>query len=67
LRMVFEKKTWPNIYTQIWQRTPFVIDSVLRYFADNKKRGRPMFPNVRHQIIHVKLAGITRSKPYFPR
>jgi hypothetical protein len=43
-----------------------MIDSVLRHCADNKKRGLPMLPNVRHQIVHVKIAGLTRSSPYSP-
>jgi len=41
-----------------------MIDSVLRHCADNKKRGMLMLPNVGHQIVHVKIAGITRSSPY---
>ena len=38
--------------------------SVLRHCADNKKRGLSMLPNVGHQIVHVKIVGITRSSPY---
>ena len=53
--------------TQIWHRTPFMIESVLRYCADNKKRGLSMLPNVGHQIVYVKTAGIIRSSPYSPR
>ena len=41
-----------------------MIDSVLRHLADNKKRGLSMFPNIGQQIVHVKIAGITRSAPY---
>ena len=33
-----------------------MIDSVLRYFADNKKRGLSALRNVGHQ----KIAGMTR-------
>ena len=53
-----------SVYTQIWHRTPFMIDSVLRHCADNKKRGLSMLPNVGHQIVHIKIAGITRRSPY---
>ena len=41
-----------------------MIDSGLRYCADNKKRGLSILPNVGHEIVHVKIAGITRSSPY---
>ena len=41
-----------------------MIDSVLRNCADNKKRGLSMLPNVGHQIVHVKIAGITRNLTY---
>jgi len=44
-----------------------MIDSVLRHCADNKKRGLSMLPNVGHQILYVKIAGITRRSPYSPR
>jgi len=60
----FSKKTWVSVYTQIWHSTTFMIDSVLRHCADNKRRGLSMLPNVGHQILHVKIAGITRSSPY---
>jgi len=40
-----------------------MIDSMLRHCADNKKKGLLMLPNVGHQIVNVKIAGITRS-PY---
>jgi len=40
-----------------------VIDSVMRHCADNKKRWLSMLPNAGHQIVHVKIAGIT-SSPY---
>jgi len=43
-----------------------MIDSVLRHCADNKKRGLSVLPNVGHQIVHIKVAGITRSSPYSP-
>jgi len=43
-----------------------MTDSVLRHCADNKKRGLSALPNVGHQIVHVKIAGITRSSPYSP-
>jgi len=46
---------------------PFVIDSVLRHYADNKKRGLSVLPNLGHQIVNVKISGITRSSPYSPR
>jgi len=41
-----------------------VIDSVLRHCPDNKKRGLSMSQYIGHQIVHVKIAGITRSSPY---
>ena len=41
--------------------------TVLRHCADNKKRGMLMLPNVGHQIVHVKIVGITRSSPYSVR
>ena len=41
-----------------------MIDSVLKHCADNKKSGLSMLPNVGHEIVHVKIAGITRSSPY---
>ena len=41
-----------------------MIDSVLRHCADNKKRGPSMLTDVGHQIVYVKIAGITRSSPY---
>jgi len=44
----------------------FTIDSVLRHRAESKKRGLSVLPNVGRQIVHVKIAGITRSSPYFP-
>jgi len=62
-----KKKTWLSVYTQIWHRTPFMTDSVLRHCADNKKRGLSTLQNVGHQIVHVKIAGITRRTPYSPR
>jgi len=37
-----------------------MIDSVLRYCAENKKGGLLMLTNVGHQIVHVKIADITR-------
>jgi len=46
--------------------TPFVIDSVLKHCADNENRGLSMLPNVVHQIVYVKIAGITRRSPYSP-
>jgi len=39
---------------------PFMVDSVLKHCVDNKKRALTMLPNVDHQIVHVKIAGITR-------
>jgi len=44
-----------------------MTDSVLRHCADNKKRGLSALSNVGHQIVHVKIAGITRSSAYSPR
>jgi len=41
-----------------------MIDSALRHYVDNKKRGLSMLPNLGHQIAHVKIAGITRRSPY---
>ena len=41
-----------------------MIDSVLRHFAESKKRGLSMLPNVGHQIIRVKIVDISRSSPY---
>jgi len=41
-----------------------MIDLVLRHCADNKKRGLPMLSNVGHQIVHVKIVGITWNSPY---
>jgi len=41
-----------------------MIDSVLRHCADNKKTGMSMLPNVGHQIVHVKIVGITRRSTY---
>jgi len=41
-----------------------MIESVLRHFAENKKRELSMLLNVGHQIVHVKIVGITRSSPY---
>jgi len=41
-----------------------MIDSVLRYCADNNKKGLSTLPNVGHQIADVKIASITRSSPY---
>jgi len=43
-----------------------MTDSVLRHCADNKKRGLSALPNVGRLIVHVKIAGITRSSPYTP-
>jgi len=41
-----------------------MIDVVLRHCADDKKRGLSMLTKVGHQIVHVKIVGITRSSPY---
>jgi len=41
-----------------------MFNSVLRHCADNKQRGLSMLPNVGHQIVHVKIAGITTNSPY---
>jgi len=38
-----------------------MTDSVLRHCADIKKRGLLMLPNVGHQIVHIKIDGITTS------
>jgi len=43
-----------------------MTESVLRHCADSKKRGLSVLPNIGHQIVHVKIAGITRSSPHFP-
>jgi len=37
-----------------------MIDSVLRYCVENKKRELLILPKLGHQIVHVKIAGITR-------
>ena len=44
------------VYKQIWNRTLFMIDSVLRHCADNKKRGLLMLPNACHQILCLCVA-----------
>jgi len=44
-----------------------MTDSVLRHCAENKGRGLSMLRNVGHQIVHVKIADITRTSPYSPR
>jgi len=44
-----------------------MIDSVLRHCAGNKERGLSMLPTGGHQIVHVKIGGITRSSPYSQR
>ena len=41
-----------------------MIDSVLRHCADNKKRGLSVLPNVGDQIVHVKIAGVTKRSSY---
>jgi len=43
-----------------------MTDSVLN-IVKKKKTGLSMFPNVGHQIVLVKIAGITRRSPHSPR
>jgi len=38
---------------------PFMIDSLLRHCAENKKRGLSALPNLGHQIVQVTIVGIT--------
>jgi hypothetical protein len=53
-----------SVYTQLWHRITFCIDSVLKHCAANRKRLLSALPNPSPYIHDVKISGFTKSSTY---